>query len=71
MLVNIAYTTKRKHTCSILLRKFGVFQQQDSIAMLFLHLLSLSKADAKIHTFRDMDKIIYSSNLKITPASGK
>ena len=39
--------------------------------MLFLHLLSLSKADAKIHTFRDMDKIIYSSNLKITPESGK
>lgn len=39
--------------------------------MLFLHLLSLSKADAKIHTFRNMDRIIYSSNAKITPESDK
>lgn len=45
MLRQIAYTYKRKHISSILLRKFGVFQQQDSIAMLFL--LTLSALESK------------------------
>lgn len=36
MLVDIAYTYKRQHECSVLLLKFGEFKCKDNIAMLFL-----------------------------------
>ena len=36
MLVNIAYTTKRKHKCSSSFLKFADFIDKDSITMLFL-----------------------------------
>jgi len=51
MLVDMAYTTKRKHKCSSSFLKFADFIDKDSITMLFLQSLSISRKQLQNYYF--------------------
>ena len=62
MLIGIAYTTKRKHECSVLLLKFGEFKCKDYIAMLFLLTAFALESECKNTAFFWIGEIFRGNN---------